>query len=89
MMDRYLVFTFNHYYPSGGMGDITFTSDSKEEVEKLLSQWEDGHNIHAEIQILNTKLGEIVYVGNRLEEGVSEKGSWVNKPIKKEEWEWL
>lgn len=51
---RYLVFTYDHYYPSGGMNDFKAQTDNYELAKYLCDDAEAGH-------ILDLVLGKLVY----------------------------
>lgn len=54
-MKRYIVFAYDAYYPSGGVGDIVGDTDNIEECKKIFesAQCELG-------QVLDTLTGETV-----------------------------
>ena len=41
MNKRYMIFNSPQYYPSGGMGDLVFATDDKDEAEKVFKFLKD------------------------------------------------
>ncbi len=42
---RFLLFTFAHYYPCGGMDDFAGSFDTREEAEEVGQKGDDSFNI--------------------------------------------
>lgn len=53
-MKRYLVFTYDTYYPAGGMNDLKETTDDLEEAKSLVDNAQVGC-------VYDTVLNEVVY----------------------------
>ena len=96
MKYRYLMFGYDYFYPSGGMQDIYEKTDDEDLIKELIELWkvEPDHDI---IQVYDTELDEVVYLGqgnidydinhdNFHSEDIYELGSWVGEPIKEGEW---
>lgn len=45
-MKRYILFGFDDYYPLGGMNDLAFDFDTKEEFKKSFDGTDDRYNIY-------------------------------------------
>lgn len=53
-MKRYLLFGFDTYYPSGGVGDLLFDFDSVKEMDEKLEMYIESHWKHDCYNVLDT-----------------------------------
>lgn len=67
-MKRYLVFTYDDYYPSGGFNDFKLQTDNLELAKYVCDDAENGH-------VLDTVEGKIAH---------GDTGFWVNIDLNKE-----
>lgn len=98
MKYRYLMFGYDWCYPNGGMQDIYEKTDDEDLIKGLIDLWkvEPDHDI---IQVYDTKLDEVVYLGEGKtdydinhdkfhSDDIYELGSWIGEPIMEGEWNW-
>jgi hypothetical protein len=55
-MNKFLIFAFNHYYPSGGLNDLQSTCDDYYEILDALSNLKD----YEAIQVVNSDTEEVI-----------------------------